>query len=181
VSVAAKLLAGTDLRAADPRLVEALTACGEGLRVLPGAPLFTEGRRGDAAFLLVEGSVDLLHERPGRAVTVRAVASGEFFGHESVLRATPHRWSARSAAASTLLRYDRGALEAVVRGGGGLASLLLARLVVSAARQLRGVNARMSDAWEIEAAVPVRRADVTRIEVARCDADEALRWRRPGR
>jgi hypothetical protein len=93
----------------------------------------------------------------------------------------PQRWSAWVTAPSTLLRYERAALEAVLRGGGGLASVLLGRMVVSAARQLRGVNLRLSDALEVERAVSMTPPRVARVEVVSSAAEEARHWRRPGR
>jgi CRP-like cAMP-binding protein len=181
MNLAQRLLIGTDLRATDPTLVEALVACGEGMRAGAGTVLLTEGRRADTCFLLVEGGAELVHERPSGAVRLRVVAPGEMFGHECALRLVPQRWSAWVTAPSTLLRYERAALEAVLRGGGGLASVLLGRMVVSAARQLRGVNLRLSDALEVERAVSMTPPRVARVEVVSSAADEARHWRRPGR
>ena len=53
MNLAQRLLIGTDLRATDPTLVEALVACGEGMRAGAGTVLLTEGRRADTCFLLV--------------------------------------------------------------------------------------------------------------------------------
>jgi hypothetical protein len=54
-------------------------------------------------------------------------------------------------------------------------------MVVSAARQLRGVNLRLSDALEVERAVSMTPPRVARVEVVSSAADEARHWRRPGR
>jgi HEAT repeat protein len=91
---------------------ETLAAIAERLAPLelpPGAPLFDQGERGRALFILVAGAVRI--HRDGR--TLATMRDGAVLGEITVLVPAPRLISAEAIAPTTLLRLDYSDLDAI--------------------------------------------------------------------
>lgn len=84
----------------------------------PGSALFRQGEVGDAAFLLVEGAVDVRVSVPGHVDRRLAqLEAGSILGEIALLLEEPRTASVISVGAARLWRLERSALEtALVRG-----------------------------------------------------------------
>lgn len=90
----------------------------EELHLEPGAALFRQGEAGDAAFLLVEGAVDIHVAVPGQADRRLArLETGAILGEIALLLEEPRTASVTAVGPARLWRLERAALEtALVRG-----------------------------------------------------------------
>lgn len=109
-------------------------------RVGAGEFVFREGDRGERLYLVAEGTVEILRERPlgdhERLVVKRA---GESLGEKSLLYDAPRSVSVRAVEDSLLLTIAREDFEGLVGGD----SMEL-RIIRGLARTVRGVDPRVS-------------------------------------
>ncbi|GJD95602.1 EAL domain-containing protein [Methylobacterium iners] len=91
--------------------------------ILPaGSPLFEEGEAGRAAYLIVEGGIEIFLRREGGEVRLATRGAGEIVGEMALLDAGPRSASARAASDCSLIpitedqiRYRTSQLDPILR------------------------------------------------------------------
>lgn len=115
---------------------------GETLRFDPGERLFASGEDGDAAFVIVEGRVEVsVPARDGPRV-LAVLERGELFGEIAALCDRPRTATATAATPLTVLRLPSAALRRLLAE---FHEVALALIEVMAGR-LDAVNTRLADA-----------------------------------
>jgi len=95
--------------------LESLEARLESVQVEAGSVIVRQGAPADKFFIVVDGSVEVVHEedgQPSRPLTV--LRSGEFFGEIAILRETPRSATVRALTPTTLLAMDRETFRGLV-------------------------------------------------------------------
>jgi signal transduction histidine kinase len=106
------------------------------LRLAPGEVLFHEGDRGDRAFLVASGEVEVL-KTTGPSEAVLAVRSdGEVIGEMALLEAAPRSATVRARTATELVSIPRGALDDLLTTSPSAARAVFGLLV----RRVRETN-----------------------------------------
>lgn len=109
------------------------------LRLAPGEVLFHEGDRGDRAFLVASGEVEVL-KATGTSEAVLAVRSdGEVIGEMALLEAAPRSATVRARTATELVSIPRGALDDLLTTSPSAARAVFGLLV----RRVRETNDRL--------------------------------------
>ena len=109
------------------------------LRLAPGEVLFHEGDRGDRAFLVASGEVEVL-KATGSGEAVLAVRSdGEVIGEMALLEAAPRSATVRARTATELVSIPRGALDDLLTTSPSAARAVFGLLV----RRVRETNDRL--------------------------------------
>jgi signal transduction histidine kinase len=81
------------------------------VRLAPGEELFAEGSRGELAYVIMEGRVEIIKLSDGADVLLAIREVGELIGEMALLEDAPRMASARAAAASRLLAIGREQLN----------------------------------------------------------------------
>jgi signal transduction histidine kinase len=81
------------------------------VRLSPGEVLFREGERGDRAFLVTSGEVEVLKATGSREALLAVRSEGEVIGEMALLEAAPRSATVRSRTATELVAIPRGALD----------------------------------------------------------------------
>jgi len=131
----------------------------EGLRrrsFAAGEIVVTEGEPGDAVFLIASGSVRVLVAGGhGRALEIRRLDAGDFFGEVAALSGTPRTATVVATTDCELLEVDHRALELLVEARPA------ARSILEGARDGRAQSAEEAAVRSLpEAASPERAAAV---------------------
>ena len=77
----------------------------------PGEVLFREGERGDRAFLVTSGEVEVLKATGSREALLAVRSAGEVIGEMALLEAAPRSATVRSRTATELVAIPRGGLD----------------------------------------------------------------------
>lgn len=85
------------------------------VRFDPGTVILRQGDRGDDAYLIRSGEVDIIHARDDGERVVGRVGPGGFLGEVSVLTGTPRSATARAITRVHAFRVDGEAVRAVVK------------------------------------------------------------------
>jgi CRP-like cAMP-binding protein len=86
---------------------EQRTTSSEGdLNLKPGEVLFEEGKLGDAAYLIVEGTIQISRLHNGKSVSLATVQRGEIIGEMSLIDHQPRMASAVAVEACKLVRIS---------------------------------------------------------------------------
>jgi len=81
------------------------------VRLSPGEVLFREGERGDRAFLVASGEVDILKATAAREALLAVRSAGEVIGEMALLEAAPRSATVRARTATELVSIPGGALD----------------------------------------------------------------------
>jgi sigma-B regulation protein RsbU (phosphoserine phosphatase) len=118
--------------------LEQIAGVGVPRELRPGEFVFREGDPGDRLYLVAEGAVEILRERPlGDHERLSVKRGGESFGEAALLDDAPRRASVRAVEPSRLVTIGRADFAELL-GGESLAL----RLLRSAARALRAHEGR---------------------------------------
>lgn len=94
-----------------------------------GEVLFREGDAGDAAYVVVDGEVEIVKATGGRDAIVAVRGRDEVIGEAALLRASPRAATVRARTAVELLRIPRSGLEALLETSSAAARTLFGTLL----------------------------------------------------
>jgi nitroimidazol reductase NimA-like FMN-containing flavoprotein (pyridoxamine 5'-phosphate oxidase superfamily) len=94
--------------------MESLEAKLESVRVNPGQVIVRQGAPADKFFIVVDGTVEVLHEEGDQTRPLATLRSGEFFGEIAILRDTPRTATVRAVTPTTLLAMDGDTFKGLV-------------------------------------------------------------------
>lgn len=117
-----------------------------------GEVIFAEGDAPTAAFVLVEGNVELLQNSDAGQVTLAFLQPGETFGDMSVMEGAPHQATARAVGTASVEIIPRKEFVSGVTNDPASAMGLIQSLI----GRLRGMNARA--AGGADASAPLKPA-----------------------
>ncbi len=149
-----ELLRGIDLLAGlEDGDLERVAAIVESRSLEAGETLFEAGGSGGAAWIVVDGSVELVGSRPdGGEERHTVLTAGQTFGEDALVSDVPRSETARAVEGATVARLARGTLEDLL--GGESLALRMIRSLASAT----GVGGAPSDrlrgrSWEVSRAM----------------------------
>ncbi|WP_207457597.1 EAL domain-containing protein [Azospirillum sp. SYSU D00513] len=99
------------------------------VRLDAGALVFSEGERGDRAYLIRSGLVEILAERGGQPVVLARLGPGELFGEMAVIDDQPRSATARALEPLELLVVTREMLHSHIEAGDPVLGQLLRVLI----------------------------------------------------
>jgi CRP-like cAMP-binding protein len=136
----AALASSSIFGALDPAALASLAASGHLVALEHGATLFLRGEEGDAAYVVLDGELEVraLSEE-GRELRIAALAGGAVVGEMSVLDGAARSADVVGARRSTLWRLPRAAVLAALRDHPEAAIALMIEL----SGRLRAANARL--------------------------------------
>lgn len=102
-------------RKIDAKRLRVVAAMGETLHFRAGERLFEKGAEGDSAYLIVEGSVDVVVPTEAGEKVVAELGRGEIFGEMAVLTDQPRSTAIAAHGPLEVLRIDRTALLSLLR------------------------------------------------------------------
>jgi CRP-like cAMP-binding protein len=82
------------------------------VQVGAGQVIVRQGAPADKFFIIVDGSVEVVHEDGERTLTV--LRGGEFFGEIAILRDSPRTATVRALTPTSLLAMDRDTFRGLV-------------------------------------------------------------------
>ena len=101
--------------------------------VAAGDWLFREGDRADRAYVIEDGSVEIVKSHNGRDHVVNTLATGEIFGEMALIDGGVRSAGARAVTATVVLAVPADSLAQIMRGSHPLA-LRLAQILVQRLR-----------------------------------------------
>lgn len=107
----------------------------------PGEVLFREGESGDQMFIIQEGRVEIYKNIGGRSQVLAVLEKGEFFGEMAMVQRIQRTASARAAAPTKLLAFDRVGFQQMVEKNPKIALNIIDKLC----RRLEQANLRLTD------------------------------------
>jgi CRP/FNR family transcriptional regulator, cyclic AMP receptor protein len=102
-------------RNVDPKRLRLFAFMGETLTYRAGERLFERGDEGNAAYIIIDGTVDVLVPVEDGETVVAALGSKEIFGEMSVLCDRPRSTAIAARTDLTVLRLQRSALLNLLR------------------------------------------------------------------
>lgn len=121
-------------------MLEHLAAAGQPVSLERGAPLFLKGDEGDAAFVVLEGELEVRTiGKDGRELRIAAHAPGGLIGEMAALDGAPRSADVAAATRCALWRIPRSALLETLKAHPAAALALLAEL----SGRLRAANAAL--------------------------------------
>ena len=102
-------------RNVDPKRLRLFAFMGETLTYRAGERLFEKGDEGNAAFIIIDGSVDVLVPVEGGELSVAALGAKEIFGEMGVLCDQPRSTAIAAKTELTVLRLQRSAFLNLLR------------------------------------------------------------------
>jgi CRP/FNR family transcriptional regulator, cyclic AMP receptor protein len=125
----AALAASRTFGALDRAVLEHLAAAGHPVSLERGSPLFLKGDEGDAAFVVLEGELEVRTiGKDGRELRIAAYASGGLIGEMAALDGAPRSADVVAARRCALWRVPRSALLDTLTAHPAAALALLAEL-----------------------------------------------------
>ncbi|MFM7532963.1 MAG: EAL domain-containing protein [Rubrivivax sp.] len=115
--------------------------------------LFQEGDRGDSAYLIESGCVEIVREVEGQPRRLDMLAANDLFGELALIDGLPRTATARTVVPTVLLRIDRGYFEDLLERAEPMVHYLL-RLLLLRFRNERTAGARAALAPAAGAPVP---------------------------
>ena len=99
----------------DPKRLRLFALMGETLTYRAGERLFERGDEGNAAYIIIEGTVDVLAPVEGGETAVAALGAKEIFGEMAVLCDQPRSTAIAARTDLTVLRLQRSAFLSLLR------------------------------------------------------------------
>ena len=97
-------------RKLDPKRLRLFAFMGDTLTYRPGERLFEKGDEGNAAFIILDGEVDVLVPTDGDEIAVATLGTGEIFGEMAVLCDQPRSTGIAAKNELRVLRLERSAI-----------------------------------------------------------------------
>ncbi len=104
----------------------------------PGELVFTVGEKGQEAFVVMRGQIDILLE--GLETPVASMASGQIFGEQAFLDGGARNASAKASQASIVLVIHRLAFQELVENEPHLGMTVLRNIAIELSNKLRRTN-----------------------------------------
>lgn len=98
-------------RNVDPKRLKLFAFMGEALSYLPKERLFEQGDEGDAAYIILEGEVDVLIPTPQGEVSVAVLGPKQIFGEMAVLCDQPRSTAIAAKTGLRVLQLKRKAIH----------------------------------------------------------------------
>ncbi len=117
----------------------------EVLKLLPNAPVFRKGERGDAMFCVIQGEVRARVMVGGRESTLSSMGVGECFGELAVLDESTRSADVVTNVESVLLKISAGALKRLFQEAPALAAPFLLGLNKTITTRVRNLTKRYED------------------------------------
>ena len=129
-----------------------------------GDSIFEQGDAGSEMFIVHEGEVEIVQERPGRTDHLAKLEKGDFFGEMSLLEDLPRLASARALTAVKLVRVDDQAFDKILRNDPEIAIRIMRKL----SHRLREIDEQLfaPQPEEVEAEIPAAAAARARAEAS---------------
>ena len=102
-------------RNVDDKRLKLFAFMGETLNYRDGERLFEKGDEGDAAYIVLEGAVDVLVPTDGGEISVAVLGKKEIFGEMAVLCDQPRTTAIAAKGALRVLRLERRAILDMLR------------------------------------------------------------------
>ncbi|MEM1384865.1 MAG: cyclic nucleotide-binding domain-containing protein [Pseudomonadota bacterium] len=102
-------------RHVDDKRLKVVAMVGETLSYRPGERIFERGDDGDAAYIVIDGAVDVLAQSEGIEKKVARLGRGEIFGEIAVLCNLPRTTAIAASEELTVLRLGRDELLRLLR------------------------------------------------------------------
>jgi CRP-like cAMP-binding protein len=93
-----------------------------------GESIFQQGDLGREMFIVHEGEVEIVQERPGRTDYLAKLEKGDFFGEMSLLEDLPRLATARAVTAVKLVKVDDQAFDNILRKDPEIAIRIMRKL-----------------------------------------------------
>ena len=129
-------------RRIDERRLKIIAMMGETLSFSPGERLFERGDPGDAAFVVIEGAVDVVLGTPGQETIVATLGKGEIFGEIAALCDQTRTTAIAARGTLSVLRLEKSVLKNLIHEFPDLAFEFL-RVIAS---RLEATNAQLGKA-----------------------------------
>ncbi len=116
-----------------------------------GTLLFQEGDRGDDAFIIEEGLIEISIQSEGERKLIAALGPGEIFGEMALIANTPRSASALARERTRLLVVRRGRLTKPIENADPVMRLMIQMIVerlTDASRSLSGTNEMVPQAMQ---------------------------------
>lgn len=111
-----EVLAGVPLfRGLDDRRLRLVAMTGEVLNIRRGERLWEQGDEGDAAYVVLGGTADILVPTDGGETSIAVLGTGEIIGEMAVLTGNPRSTAVAAHDDLTVLRLDGGTVHALLR------------------------------------------------------------------
>lgn len=107
--------------------------------------ILEEGQRSADFYLLLSGSVTVELRTPQYAISVQALEPGNVFGWSSLLNDQDTLFRVRAREATTVLRMDGAALQALCRQDSALGFEILSRALKVVAGRVRATEKRFAE------------------------------------
>lgn len=104
-----------------------------------GEPIFEQGDMGSEMFIVHEGEVEIVQERPGRTDHLAKLEKGDFFGEMSLLEDLPRLATARATTDVKLVKVDDQAFDKILRNDPEIAIRIMRKL----SRRLREIDEQL--------------------------------------
>ena len=91
----------------EPSKLKLLAFTSERLVFQPGQALCVQGDIGDAAYIIIEGSADVIVDTPTGAVTVAQVGKNDFVGEITILCDVPRTATVKATSTLTALKISK--------------------------------------------------------------------------
>jgi CRP-like cAMP-binding protein len=102
-------------RNVDPKQLKVVSMMGEALTYREGERLFEKGDEGDAAYVILEGEIDVLAPANGGEQAVARLGKGEIFGELAVICDQPRSTAIAARTDLEVLRLDRNVVLNLIR------------------------------------------------------------------
>jgi len=102
-------------RKIDPKRLRVIAMMAEQLSFKAGERLFEKGDEGDAAFIVLEGEVDVLVPVTGGETSVAVLGPGQIVGEMAVLTDQPRSTAIAARTDLRVMRFDRGMVLNLLR------------------------------------------------------------------
>lgn len=99
----------------DPKRLKMFAMLGDTLSFRAGERLFEQGDEGDAAYVILEGEVEVLLTVDGHEVSVATLGAKQIFGEMAVLCDQPRSTAIAAKTELRVLRIDRKSLHDMMR------------------------------------------------------------------
>ncbi len=117
----------------------------EVLKLLPNAPVFRKGERGDAMFCVLQGEVRARAMIGGQESTLATMGVGECFGELAVIDESPRSADVVANVESVVLKISSGALKRLFAEAPALAAPFLLGLNRTITSRVRALTKRYED------------------------------------
>lgn len=126
----------------DPTKLKLLAFTSERITFADGQSLFSQGDMGDAAYVIIEGSADIIINTPNGPLTVARVSKNDFIGEIAILIDVPRTASITATSKLDTLKISKDLFFRLVKEFPEMAVEIMREL----ARRLEATNQQLTDA-----------------------------------